>query len=56
MRACEKASFSQSNSFEIASKMLLEERKPAWLRSKGTIFNDIFQVIYVLKIIYEVGN
>ena len=29
-------------------------RKETWLRSKGTILNDIFQVIYVLKMIYQV--
>ena len=31
-------------------------RKETWLRSKGTILNDIFQVIYVLKMIYQVGK
>ena len=31
-------------------------RKETWLRLKGTILSDIFQVIYVLKMIYQVGN
>ena len=31
-------------------------RKETWLRSKGTILNDKFQVIYVLKMIYQFGK
>ena len=31
-------------------------RKETWLRSKGTILSDIFRVIYVLEIIYQVGK
>ena len=35
--------------------MLLEE-KETWSRSKGAILNDKFQVIYVLKMIYQFGK
>ena len=48
-------SCSWSNSFENCIQNAFG-RKKTWLRSKGTILNDIFQVIYVLRMIYQVGK
>ena len=41
--------------FEIAFEMLLEERKPG-SDKKRTIRNDIFQVIYAMRMICQVGE
>ena len=48
-------SCSWSNSFENCFQNAFG-RKKTWLRSKGTILNDIFQVTYVLRMIYQVGK
>ena len=55
LRACDKMSCSRFISFEIAFKMLLEERKPGEDK-KRRIINDIFQVIYAVRMICQVGE
>ena len=48
-------SCSWSNSFENCIQNAFGREK-TWLRSKGTILNDTFQVTYVLRMIYLVGK